>query len=96
MKRHIKRLLQIIFGLILIVAGIVMLVTPGQGLLTIALGILLISPDHGHKVFVWLEKGWWWLVEYFPKKWQKKIHLTFPKNWADRMRQKFHKKFHKK
>ena len=96
MKRHIKRLLQIIIGFVLVLAGIVMLFTPGQGLLTIALGVLLISPYHGHKIFVWLEKIWWEFVGCLPKQWQRKIRSKIPKNWGDRIRKKFHNNFHKK
>lgn len=96
MRRHFKRLSQIIIGIVLILAGIIMLFTPGPGVPAIIFGVMLISPYHGHKIFIWLEKIWWKFVEHLPKKWQKKIHLSFPKNWADKIRKKFHKKFHKK
>ena len=41
-----KRLLQIVFGVLLIVAGIVMLVVPGPGLVAIMVGLNLIKPDN--------------------------------------------------
>lgn len=96
MKKKIKRLLQIIIGTLLILPGIVMLFTPGPGVPFIVLGVMLVSPHHGHKVFVRIEKIWWEFVDYLPKDWQKKIHLSFPKNWGDKIRKKFHEKFHKK
>lgn len=41
-----KRIIQIIFGVLLIVAGIVMLVVPGPGLVAIMVGLNLIKPDN--------------------------------------------------
>lgn len=41
-----KRVVQIIFGVLLIVAGIVMLVIPGPGLVSIMVGLNLIKPDN--------------------------------------------------
>ena len=50
-----------LFGLLLIVAGIAMLFVPGQGLLTIAAGILLVDFPNKHQVerrIVQNEKVW--------------------------------------
>ena len=45
-KRGPKRLLQIVIGVLLIVAGIAMLVIPGPGIVTILVGLNLIKPDN--------------------------------------------------
>ena len=42
----IKRILRIGVGVILVIAGIAMLVLPGQGVLTILVGLNLIKPDN--------------------------------------------------
>ena len=42
----IKRILRIGLGVILVLAGIAMLVLPGQGILTIIIGLNLIKPDN--------------------------------------------------
>ncbi len=42
----LKRLLRIALGVILVLAGIAMLVLPGQGILTIIIGLNLIKPDN--------------------------------------------------
>jgi len=41
-----KRVLQIVIGVLLIVAGIAMLVIPGPGIVTILVGLNLIKPDN--------------------------------------------------
>ncbi len=41
-------------GIVTILAGIVMLFTPGQGLLTIVLGILLVDFPGKHRLRRWL------------------------------------------
>jgi len=41
-----KRVAQIVIGVLLIVAGIVMLVIPGPGIVTILVGLNLIKPDN--------------------------------------------------
>ncbi|MEM7322606.1 MAG: PGPGW domain-containing protein [Actinomycetota bacterium] len=41
-----KRIIQIIAGVLLVVAGIAMLVLPGPGLVAIAVGLNLIKPDN--------------------------------------------------
>ena len=45
-KRGIKRIIQIVLGVVLIAAGIAMLVLPGQGILTILVGLNLLKPDN--------------------------------------------------
>ncbi len=42
----VKRILRIGLGVILVIAGIAMLVLPGQGILTIIVGLNLIKPDN--------------------------------------------------
>lgn len=58
MKKQVKRLLEIIGGIALILAGIIMLVTPGQGVLAIVGGVFLISPQHGRRLVWHLGKIW--------------------------------------
>ncbi len=41
-----KRIAQIVAGVLLVAAGIVMLVIPGPGLVSIAVGLNLIKPDN--------------------------------------------------
>ncbi|MFW2380472.1 MAG: PGPGW domain-containing protein [Acidimicrobiales bacterium] len=41
-----QRILRIGLGVVLVIAGIAMLVLPGQGILTIILGLNLIKPDN--------------------------------------------------
>jgi hypothetical protein len=45
-QRGTRRLAQIVVGILLIVAGIVMLVIPGPGLVAIMVGLNLIKPDN--------------------------------------------------
>jgi UPF0716 family protein affecting phage T7 exclusion len=95
MKKTFFRSLEILIGIILIIVGIVMLITPGQGLLAIAIGIFLISPHHGKKIIAHAEKLWWRFEKKLSAKFRKKFTRHIPKNWA----QKFHKlnkKFHQK
>ncbi len=42
----VRRIVQIVFGVLLIAAGIVMLVIPGPGLVAIMVGLNLIKPDN--------------------------------------------------
>jgi Putative transmembrane protein (PGPGW) len=43
-----------LIGIVLVLAGVVMLFTPGQGLLTIVLGILLVDFPGKHRLRRWL------------------------------------------
>jgi drug/metabolite transporter (DMT)-like permease len=45
-RRGARRVLQIIIGVLLVAAGIVMLVIPGPGIVTILVGLNLIKPDN--------------------------------------------------
>ena len=45
-RRGIRRIAQIVVGVLLVVAGIVMLVIPGPGIVTILVGLNLIQPDN--------------------------------------------------
>ncbi len=57
----LKRWFEIIFGVLLIVLGVVMLVTPGPGTATIIAGLMFVSPQHGKRVIWWLNCLWKWL-----------------------------------
>lgn len=45
-KRGVKRIVQIVLGVILVTAGMAMIVLPGQGVLTILVGLNLLKPDN--------------------------------------------------
>ena len=45
-RRGFRRVVQIVLGVLLVVAGIVMLVIPGPGIVTILVGLNLIQPDN--------------------------------------------------
>jgi UPF0716 family protein affecting phage T7 exclusion len=45
-QRGARRIAQIVVGILLVVAGIVMLVIPGPGLVAIMVGLNLIKPDN--------------------------------------------------
>jgi len=53
-----KRFTEIACGSALVLVGIVMLFTPGQGILTIVAGVTLISPYHGRRLVWWLLQLW--------------------------------------
>ena len=61
-NRHTKVVLKHVLGWVCIVAGIIMLITPGQGILTILIGVYLLA-DH-IPVFGRLKT---WLQRKFPK-----------------------------
>lgn len=42
----VRRVLRMALGVVLVIAGIAMLVLPGQGVLTIIIGLNLIKPDN--------------------------------------------------
>ncbi len=46
-----------IFGLLLVIAGIIMLLTPGQGLFTIFVGMLLMNFPGKYRLVQWLLKN---------------------------------------
>lgn len=41
-----KRLIKVVFGFTLLLAGIIMLVTPGPGWLTIAMGLAVLAAEY--------------------------------------------------
>lgn len=53
-----KRCLQIFFGSLLVLLGIVMIFTPGQGLIAIVGGVMLISPYHGRRLVWHIRCAW--------------------------------------
>jgi hypothetical protein len=78
MKLSILRFLEIAGGIALIVIGVVMLVTPGSGVIAIIAGITLISPQHGKRVIWWVKKFWrsaksWWYSWKFKRVIRRKI-----------------------
>ncbi|MFH0834019.1 MAG: PGPGW domain-containing protein [Patescibacteria group bacterium] len=60
-----KRILEITGGVLLILLGIVMLFTPGQGIFAIVAGVVLVSPYHGRRL-IWRLKEFWKLLK---RKW---------------------------
>ncbi|MCF7845660.1 MAG: hypothetical protein K9L85_00295 [Candidatus Peribacteraceae bacterium] len=56
--KSLKRILEITGGALLILIGIVMIFTPGQGLLAIIGGVFLISPQHGRRLVWYIKKAW--------------------------------------
>jgi hypothetical protein len=48
------RLCRNVGGVVLVIAGIIMLVTPGQGILTILIGVTLVDFPGKHRVEHWL------------------------------------------
>lgn len=61
-NRHVKLVLKHLFGWFCILAGLIMLITPGQGILTLLLGIFLLA-DH-IPAFGRLRN---WIVHRFPR-----------------------------
>lgn len=70
MEKKVKRFLEIVGGSLLVLAGVVMLATPGTGILAIVAGVMLISPHHGRRIIWWLKqfwrglKGWWYSFRF--------------------------------
>ncbi|HWL84275.1 MAG TPA: PGPGW domain-containing protein [Polyangiaceae bacterium] len=48
------RVMRTIFGSVIVLAGVAMLVLPGQGVLTIVVGLLILDLPIQHKVAKWL------------------------------------------
>ncbi len=61
-NKHTKRLLRHVAGWFCIVAGVIMLVTPGQGLLTLLIGVYLLADEI--PLFARIKA---WLEQRFPK-----------------------------
>lgn len=79
-NRHTKLVLKHLAGWFCIVAGLIMFITPGQGILTVLIGVYLLAdeiPLFG-KIKAWLEHR-------FPKM------ADFVHRKGTQLRQKFHK-----
>ena len=80
-NRHIKPVLKHVLGWFFIAIGIIMLITPGQGILSILIGVYLLAdevPMFG-RLKVWLHCK-------FPKT------TDFVHHKGEQMKAKFHKK----
>lgn len=77
----LKKVVVFTIGIIVIIIGIILLVVPGPGLLTIVLGLLILSSE-----FKWAEK--------YTDKMKTKIHDVYEE--AKRKHQKFSDKEKKK
>lgn len=79
-NRHTKLVLKHLAGWFCIVAGLIMCITPGQGILTLLIGVYLLAdeiPMFG-KIKAWLEHR-------FPKT------ADFVHQKGDQLKRKFHK-----
>jgi transaldolase len=82
-----KKIWQISLGVVLVLVGIVMLFTPGQGILAIVAGIVLISPYHGRRVIWRLKLLWKWVKQ----KWYSFFHTRVIKSKVWQKMQKLKK-----
>lgn len=70
MSPKLKRIGEITIGVLLVLLGVVMIFTPGQGSIVIVIGIMFISPYHGRRVLwrlkmLWKRtKTWWYSWRY--------------------------------
>ena len=80
-NRHTKLVLKHVLGWFFIVTGIIMLITPGQGLLSILIGVYLLA-DHV-PMFGRLKV---WLHRKFPKT------ANYVHHKGEQLREKFHHK----
>ncbi len=80
-NRHTKLLLKHVAGWLCIVLGIIMLISPGQGILTILIGVFLLADDV--PMFGRFKA---WLQHRFPKT------ADFVQHSGERFRAKFHHK----
>lgn len=77
-NRHTKLIVKHVAGWFCIAAGIIMLITPGQGLLTILIGIYLLAdeiPFFG-KIKLWLENRFPKTAEFVHRQ-KDKLHTKF-------------------
>lgn len=79
-NKHTKLVLKHVFGWFCIVVGIIMLITPGQGILTILIGVFLLA-DH-IPMFGRLKE---WLRRKFPKMFEYVHHH------GEKLRARFHR-----
>jgi len=89
-----KRFFQIFFGILLVIAGIVMLFTPGQGILAIVAGIMLISPYHGRRVVwriccAWKSFKRWRYSFHFKRTIKRSVLLKRARVLSKKLQQKF-------
>ena len=75
---QVKRLVRIVAGFALIVAGAAMIVLPGPGWLTIALGLALLAPH-----FDWAQRA----LERIKDAGEKGVEIS--RGWLARLRQRF-------
>lgn len=61
---QLKKWLKIGFGLLVFLAGIVMLATPGQGVLCMLVGFKLLR-----KEVPWIHSSWLWIRRHLPTSW---------------------------
>lgn len=79
-NKHIKLILKHIAGWFCIVAGIIMLITPGQGILSMLIGVYLLADDIPlfGKIKIWLQHR-------FPKM------ANFVHHKGEQLRARFHR-----
>jgi hypothetical protein len=80
-NKHTKLVLKHIAGWFCILTGIIMLITPGQGILTFLIGVFLLADEI--PLFGRLKN---WIQHRFPKT------ADFVHRKGDQMRAKFHRK----
>ena len=80
-NKHTKLVLKHIAGWFCIVTGVIMLITPGQGILTLLIGVFLLADEI--PLFGRIKN---WIQHRFPKT------ADFVHRKGDQMRAKFHHK----
>ncbi|MDF7798940.1 PGPGW domain-containing protein [Pontiellaceae bacterium B1224] len=80
-NKHTKLVLKHIAGWFCIVAGLIMFITPGQGILTVLIGVYLLADEI--PIFGKLKR---WLERRFPKM------ADFVHRKGSQLKAKFHKK----
>lgn len=64
LARQFKKWTKIILGAICLLSGIIMLATPGQGILFILIGFKLLREE-----VPWLHTAWLWIRRHLPPSW---------------------------
>jgi len=75
---HVKRVARIVSGFALLGAGAAMIVLPGPGWVTIALGLALLAPD-----FPWARRA----LDSLRDAGQRGVDAS--RNWIERLRRRF-------
>ncbi len=57
----LKRGFEVAFGVLLVLLGMVLLVTPGPGIVVMVAGVMFVSPQHGRRLIYWLLCLWKWV-----------------------------------